>query len=137
MNIQSLWRSLLLAALTLVSAQALAVGEGTGNIVGTLENQTSGSYTVNAKDESTGRTRDVSVNAEGGFRFSQLPVGSYVLSVSRDGTVVARDTFAVTLNGTTTARFPLIEQVSMDEITVTASAPSYDTYSTDSGLVLG
>jgi hypothetical protein len=127
----------MLATLTLASQQVLAVGEGTGNIVGTLENQSSASYTVNATDESTGRSRDASVNADGGFRFSQLPVGTYVLSVSRDGTVVARDTFAVTLNGTTTARFPLIEQVSMDEITVTASAPSYDTYATDSGLVLG
>lgn len=136
MKIQLVWRSLMLAVLTLVSAQALAVGEGTGNIVGTLENQSSGSYTVNAKDESTGRSRDASVNADGGFRFSQLPVGSYVLSVSRDGTVVARDSFYVTLNGTTTARFPLVEQTSMDEVTVTASAPSYDTYATDSGLVL-
>jgi hypothetical protein len=137
MKIQSAWRALIMATLALVSHQAMAVGEGTGNIVGSLENQSSASYTVNAKDESTGRSRDASVDADGDFRFSQLPVGTYVLSVSRDGTVVARDTFAVTLNGTTTARFPLIEQVSMDEITVTASAPSYDTYATDSGLVLG
>ena len=59
-----------------------------------------------------------------------------MLSVSRDGVVVARDVFNVSLNGTTTARFPLAD-AGIEEITVTASAPTYDTYATDSGLVLG
>jgi len=137
MRIQSVWRVIAATLLALAAHTAFAVGEGTGNIVGSLENQGSASYSVNATDESTGRSRDVSVDADGDFRFSQLPVGTYVLSVSRDGVVVARDSFAVTLNGTTTARFPIVDQGAMDEITVTASAPSYDTYATDSGLVLG
>lgn len=119
-----------------VSLNAYAGLEGSGNIVGTVENMSTGAYTVNATDESTGRSRDATINAQGGFRFSQLPVGTYVLSVNRDGTVVARDSFFVTLNGTATARFPL-EDSGMEEITVTASAPTYDTYATDSGLVLG
>jgi hypothetical protein len=96
----------------------------------------SGAYLVNAKDESTGRSRDASIDSDGDFRFSQLPVGTYVLSVMRDGVVVARDSFNVSLNGTTTALFPLAD-AGMEEITVTASAPTYDTYATDSGLVLG
>ena len=91
---------------------------------------------MNATDETTGRSRDVTVDADGGFRFSQMPVGTYVLSVSRDGTVVARDTFMVELNGTTTALFPLSDS-NLEEIVVTASATTHDTYATDSGLVLG
>jgi hypothetical protein len=130
-----LWR-IVAAAVMFFTLNAYAGLEGSGNIVGTLENMGSGIYTVNAKDESTGRSRDATVDAEGDFRFSQLPVGTYVLSVNRDGSVVARDSFSVTLNGTATARFPL-QDSGMEEITVTASAPTYDTYATDSGLVLG
>ena len=135
MRRKSLLRVMLVAIATFASFNSFAAGGATGNIVGSLENQSSGSYTVNATDEATGRSRDVTVDSDGGFRFSQLPVGTYSLSVSRNGTVVARDNFNVVLNGTTTARFPLSDS-DMEEITVTASAPTYDTYATDSGLVL-
>lgn len=130
--------SIALLALTfVVVSPAHAVGEGTGNIVGSLEDFGSGTYTVNATDSSTGRSRTMSVSAKGYFRFSQLPVGRYELIVSRDGTIVARDNFGVTLNGNTLAVFPLVDQdVEVDEITVTASAIKGDVYSTDSGLVI-
>ena len=136
MSIKSIWRLLIVAMFTLATQQAFAVGEGTGNIVGSLENQSGPGYSVNATHDNTGRSRDLAVGTDGGFRFSQLPVGRYVLSVSRNGTVVARDSFSVTLNGTTTARFPLEDSGSVDEITVTASATTYDSYATDSGVVL-
>ena len=136
MTIRNRWR-IVVGAIMLLSLNAYAGLEGSGNIVGTLENMSAGAYTVNALDESTGRSRDTNVDSDGDFRFSQLPVGTYVLSVFQDGTVVARDTFRVTLNGTATARFPLVTASNIEEITVTASAPTYDTYATDSGLVLG
>ena len=133
MNIRTIWR-IVAGAVMLISLNAYGASS-TGNIVGSLENMGSGVYVVNASDESTGRSRDTNVGNNGDFRFTQLPVGTYVLSVSKDGALVARDTFSVTINGTTTAVFPLAEQ-DLEEITVTASATSYDTYATDSGLVL-
>jgi outer membrane receptor for ferrienterochelin and colicin len=132
---KTIW-SIVAGAMMFISLNAYGAS-ASGNIAGTLENMSSGTYSVNAADESTGRSRDTGVSGDGDFRFTQLPIGTYVLSVSHDGNVVARDTFKVTLNGTTTALFPLEQQsASIEEIVVTASAPSYDTYATDSGLVL-
>lgn len=130
-------RVIALSSLLLIATSAFAgIGEGSGNIVGQLENLSVGEYSVNATDPSTGRSRDVSVAADGTFRFSQLPVGQYELTVSRDGTVVARDTFMVALNSNTSAVFALQDAGAIEEITVTGSKPAYDTYSTDSGVVL-
>ena len=79
----------MLPALLFVSLNAYgAIGEGTGNIVGSLENLSGATYSVNATDESTGRSRSTDVDGEGDFRFSQLPVGTYVLTVRRDDVVV-------------------------------------------------
>lgn len=110
------------------------VGESTGNIVGQVDNLGSGAYSVVATNPATGRTRNATVSADGSFRFSQLPVGSYELTVSRDGKVVARDSFSVGLEGNTTARFALSD--SMEAIVVTSSRVTGDAYSTDSGLIL-
>jgi TonB-dependent Receptor Plug Domain len=136
MNIRCLIRTLCLALAFFMSVPAHAVGEATGNIIGSLQNQSDGSYVVNATDTSTGRSRDVSVDASGAFRFSQLPVGVYTVSVTEDGRVVAQDLFNVSLNGNTIARFTLSDST-VEEIVVTASAVTGDVYSTDSGLVLG
>ncbi|MGB5409946.1 MAG: carboxypeptidase regulatory-like domain-containing protein [Woeseiaceae bacterium] len=130
----SLWRSITLLVMLLFTAAAYAV-EGTGNIVGSLENTSSSSYTVSARDASTGRSRATTADADGDFRFSQLPVGTYEVVVERNGVVVARDSFGVSINGNTVARF-ILDDASIDEITVTAAAISGDVYSTDSGVVL-
>lgn len=135
MKIKSIWR-IVVATMVLASTNVYAIGEGTGNVVGSLENLSSGTYTVTALHEATGRSRETRVDSDGDFRFSQLPVGTYVLSVRRDGTVVARDTFNVSLNANVPAKFALAGE-SIEEIITTASAIKYDTYSTDSGVVLG
>jgi len=126
-----------IATLLLLSMNAYAaIGEGTGNIVGSLTNTGGANYTVDAVAEATGRSRSVTVGSDGDFRFSQMPTGIYVVTVSRDGNVVARDSFNVTLNSNTIARFELVDTTGIEEITVTGSMVSYDTYSTDSGVVL-
>jgi len=135
MKIKSIWR-IVLATMMLVSIDAFAIGEGTGDVIGSLDNLGSGTYTVTAVDESTGRSRETRVGSDGDFRFSQLPTGRYVLSVSRDGTVVARDVFNVALDANVLANFALGGDT-IDEIITTASAIKGDTYSTDSGVVLG
>ena len=109
MGTKPIWR-VAFAALLLLSMNAYAgIGEGSGNIIGSVENRGAGTYTANATDESTGRSRDITVGADGDFRFAQMPVGRYTVSVSQDGRVVARDTFSVTLNGNTLARFELVD----------------------------
>jgi hypothetical protein len=64
-----------------------------------------------------------------------LPVGEYDLTVSRGDTVVARDTFAVGLDGNTPARFALSANA-VEVIVVTSTRVTGDAYATDSGLVL-
>ncbi len=136
MNIRYLMRTLCVALVFFASVPAYAVGEATGNIVGSLGNYSGGDYTVNATDANTGRSRTVTVDTSGDFRFSQLPVGSYTLSVSTGGQVVAQNLYNVSLNGNTVARFEIADG-SVEEIIVTAAALTGDVYSTDSGLVLG
>ena len=46
MRFKPIWRYLVVAAMALVSLQAYAIGEATGNILGSLENQGAGNYTV-------------------------------------------------------------------------------------------
>lgn len=135
MNIRLLMRTLCVALALFATVPAYAVGEATGNIVGSLENYSGGNFTVNATHTATGRSRDVSVDSSGDFRFSQLPVGTYIVSVSSDGNVVAENQFNVALNGNTVARFE-VSDGSLEEIVVTATALTGDVYSTDSGLVL-
>ncbi len=135
MNSKMLLRSVLLAFAMCLPFQVQAqVGESTGNIVGQVDNLGSGVYSVNATSPSTGRSRTAKVDADGSFRFSQLPVGTYELTVTRDGKAVARDTFAVGLDGNTAARFALAD--AMQAIIVTSTRVTGDVYSTDSGLVL-
>ena len=135
MTTRTIWR-IVVATMVLVSMNAHAIGEGTGNIIGSLDNLGSGTYTVTAANEDTGRSRDTGVDSDGDFRFSQLPVGMYVLSVSRDGTVIARDAFSVSLNANVAANFTLSGDT-IEEIITTATAIKGDVYSTDSGVVLG
>lgn len=135
MNSKMLLRSLLLALAMCLPLTVLAqVGESTGNIVGEVTNLGSGAYSVQATSPSTGRSRTAKIAADGSFRFSQLPVGTYELTVNRDGKAVARDTFAVGLDGNTAARFALAD--AMQAIIVTSTRVTGDVYSTDSGLVL-
>ena len=134
MTIKSICR-IVVATMMFLSLNAYAGLDGSGNIVGSVTNMSSGSYSANARDDSTGRNRDAKISGDGSFRFSQLPVGTYVVSISHDGTVIARDTFNVTLNGNATAKFALEE--SIEEIITTAAAIQGDSYATDTGVVIG
>ena len=136
MNRKMLLRALLVALAMCLPFQAQAqVGESSGNIIGMLDNMGGGTYSVTATSPSTGRSRTAAVGADGSFRFSQLPVGEYDVTVSRDGNVVARDTFLVGLDGNTAARFALSANA-VEVVIVTSTRVTGDVYATDSGLVL-
>ncbi len=134
MTSKSIWR-IVVATMVFVATNAYAVGESTGNIVGSLSNTTAAQYSITAASPATGRSRTVTADSSGSFRFSQLPIGEYVVSVVQNGTVVARDTIQVALDANAPARFVLADE-SIEEIIATAQAISGDTYSTDSGLVI-
>jgi len=127
---------MVLAITMFAAVHAYAVGEATGNIRGTVENTDGSGYVVTATNAGTGAVRDVAVAADGGYRFSQMSIGTYELTVEKDGILLARDTVSVTLSANTVANFPLTDHSRLDEITVTASSIVGDTYSTDSGLVM-
>jgi hypothetical protein len=133
MVIKRLFRSLLALSVLLVSVQAYA---STGNIIGSLENTDGTGYTVTAKHVGTGRSLTVNAADSGSFRFSQLDVGEYEVTVFQNGQAVARDQVSVRINSNVPARFILADQ-SIEEIITTAQAISGESYSTDSGLVIG
>ena len=132
MKMQRLWRSIMVLTMAFASQQVLA--SDTGNIVGSLSNTTGSNYTMTARDPATGRSLTVTADSNGSFRFSRLPIGTYEITVSENGNVVARDTKYVSLNSNVPVRFVFDD--SIEEIITTAQAISADTYSTDSGLVL-
>ncbi|MEO5566546.1 MAG: TonB-dependent receptor [Luteimonas sp.] len=83
---------------SLAVAPALAQS-ATGAVGGRAE---AGSQ-VTVVNRSTGLSRSVTVNADGSYRLSQLPVGDYSLQTTRDGTAVGSPiSVAVSLGGTTT-----------------------------------
>lgn len=64
------------------------VAQGTGEIVGTVTDNTGGvlaSARVTAKNLATGLTRSAATNASGDYAFSLLPVGSYSVTVEVPG----------------------------------------------------
>lgn len=130
MIIKGFLRTLVSLSILLLSVQAYA---STGNIVGSLENASGTGYTVTATQLSTGRSRTIGADT-GSFRFSQLDVGEYELTVEQKGKVIARDTFFVQINSNVPARF--IIESSIEEIVTTAQPMQGDDYSTDSGLVI-
>jgi len=132
MIFRPLIRSVVALSMILVAVQVHA---STGNIIGSLQNTSGSNYTVTATNPATGRNLEVGVDASGGFRFSQLPIGDYDLTVSQNGTIIARDTIHVSLNSNAPARF-VLETSTIEEIITTAQAIRTDTYSTDSGLVV-
>jgi hypothetical protein len=135
---KSLWRSVAALAMLLATSQAFAQ---TGNIVGSLENASGSTYTVTAVNPATGRSLETSASADSGsFRFSQLPVGIYEITITQDGNIVGRDMVRVVINQNAAARFDMSAAYSasdiIEEIITTGQAMRGDTYSADSGLVI-
>ncbi|HEY4090215.1 MAG TPA: TonB-dependent receptor [Luteibacter sp.] len=99
--------------------------------------------TVHLQNVDTGLVRDITVDAEGRYRASSLPVGRYNVSVMRDGaTVATRENVSVQVGSGTDVSF-LVEPANaanastLEGIQVTGNAlPSIDVSSVDSRTVL-
>jgi outer membrane receptor protein involved in Fe transport len=131
---------LLLAALSvLVTVTAAAAQQTTGTIAGRVLDEQKAAVpgaTVTAKNESTGFTRSEVSDAEGVYRITGLPVGSYALSMEMSGFQPQRRTIQVSVSETVTADFDLrIAQMS-ESVTVTAETALVDTTSSAVGGVV-
>ncbi len=128
--------------LTLAIGASLALGVAgtafgqatTGNIFG----QAQPGQTVIVSG-STGVTRQAVVDETGRFRFGNLPLGDYKVSLQRDGaTIMERHDVTLVVGAGTEVNFNLdIQATSLDAVSVSASAlPSIDVASVDSRTVL-
>jgi hypothetical protein len=102
----------------------------TGNLDGRVTDPAGASVpgaTVTARNANTGAERSTTTNEEGYFVFPYLPIGSYEVTVTKQGfaNVVAKDN-PVTLNKTTTLNLALKVSAVQESITISEAAPLID-----------
>jgi len=95
--------------------------------------------TVLAVDTKTGFKRSTTVKADGSYRFSQLPIGSYVVTITNDGFETFKQENVRIQIGTTSMDTPLYRIGSdMEVIQVTGSQiATVDVTSSESSLNIG
>lgn len=96
-------RAALSAALSLCIAGGAYAQSTTGGIYGTVPSA-SGNTTVQVTNNS-GFSRTVQVGADGRYNFNALPVGSYKITVQRDGQVIGTRDVTVIVGAGTDASF--------------------------------
>lgn len=119
-----------LAALLFLSA--LLVAQVTsGNLTGTIFDQTGATIpgaTVAAKNEATGVETTTTSTSKGDYRFENLPVGTYTISVDAGGFQKAQlQHVAIQLNATVTTNVTLQIGQSTTTVQVNEAAVSIDT----------
>ena len=131
---------LLIAALwVLVTATSAFAQQTTGTIAGRVLDEQKAAIpgaTITAKNDSTGFTRTEVSDAEGLYRITGLPVGSYALSIEMSGFQPQKRAVTVNVSETLTADFDVrIAQVA-ESVTVTAESALVDTTSSAVGGVV-
>lgn len=139
------WRR---SALTIALGTCLAGGAGsalaqssTGAIFGTVANPT-GTTSVVVENADTGQVRTLGVDANGRYRASSLPVGTYKVTLQENGQPTStRDNVAVTIAGAAEVSFAGAVAAgsaqTLEGVSVSASAiPSIDVSSVDTRTVL-
>jgi hypothetical protein len=93
------------------------------NVTGAVAGRAEAGTQVTVTNLATGLSRTATVDADGSYRFSQLPVGNYQLQVMRDGQAVGSAvTVNVQLGGTTTVNLGSEGNVAnLDAVTVIGS----------------
>ena len=131
---------LLLAALCLLVTGTLAAAQQTtGTIAGRVLDEQKAAVpgaTVTAKNDSTGFTRNEISDAEGVYRITGLPVGSYVLSIEIAGFQPQKRTIQVNVSETVTSDFDVRVAQLSESVTVTADSALVDTTSSAVGGVV-
>ncbi len=102
-----------------------------GNLIGTVYDPSGGvvaTATVTVQNVSTGVTAEAKSDQSGAYRFNNLPVGAYSLTVSSDGFKKTQlNDVAVELNRTSTSNVTLTIGATTESIDVVASSTLLDT----------
>ncbi|HEV7775257.1 MAG TPA: TonB-dependent receptor, partial [Luteibacter sp.] len=139
---RQLRRTALAAALgmSLASGVAMAQSNASGSIFGQTGAATAGT-TVLVENSGTGFAREVPVDSNGRYRLSSLPVGTYKVTLKRDGEVVStQDNVGISIGGGREVSFggaggsnvQNLEGVSV----IASSLPAIDVSSVDSRTVI-
>ncbi|PWK92528.1 TonB-dependent receptor [Fulvimonas soli] len=121
----------------LAGTTALAQSNASGAIFGRVD--AGGGATVHIENPATGFSRDVGVSEDGRYRAGALPVGTYRVSLQRDGqTVQTRDSVQVNVGtGTDVSFVNTSAATELTAISVTGTAlPAIDVSSVDTRTVL-
>jgi hypothetical protein len=119
----------ILFALLVASAMApslMAQSLVSGDLVGTVKDPGGAvipKAAVALKSAATGVTRNTITNANGTYRFSLLPPGSYKVSVTAEGFTTADTTVSVSVGQTTIGDMKMAVGASIQTVEVTSAAP--------------
>src|SRR6202035_3471579 len=86
---------------------------------------------VVVKNKATDLTRTATTSDTGGYRFELLPVGKYVVTVSKAGFATVAETIEILIGQTTTVNVELQPGTASEVIEVTSDAPLVDELKTD------
>src|SRR3989441_2230134 len=133
-------RHVLGAAILLLLGSAQAFAQTTGNITGRVLDQQGAAVpgvTVTAKSPSTGFTRSEVSDAEGVYRLTALPVGTYDVTTELAGfTTVAKKDIAVDVSTTMTIDFTLKVASVAETVNVVGASPLIETTASSVGGVV-
>lgn len=131
-----LQRTALVLALGMGFAGLAFAQSTTGSIFGQAPAASGETVTVNG---STGVTREVEVDSSGRYRVTNLPLGTYTVTLKKDGAVVdSRDNVNIVVGAGTTVSFAGVQSAqNLEGVTVQAnSLPVIDVSSVDSRTVI-
>ncbi|MCU1243659.1 MAG: TonB-dependent receptor, partial [Candidatus Acidoferrum typicum] len=111
-------------------AQATASGSIQGTITDKSKGVIEGSQVV-VKNKATDLTRTTATSDTGSYRFELLPVGTYVVTVSKTGFTSIAETIEILIGQTTTVNVELQPGTTSEVIEVTSEAPLVDQLKTD------
>jgi hypothetical protein len=127
----SKFRNLLAFLLLTVFISALSYGQAiSGDLVGTVSDTTGAvvpNATVTATNTATGVTSTSKANANGEYRFTNLPIGTYDINVTSADMKGGLKTVPVQLNKTATANVTLQVGTATTTVEVTAQTAPIDT----------
>ncbi|OZB60047.1 MAG: Oar protein [Lysobacterales bacterium 14-68-21] len=121
-------------AMGLVGAAGVANAQST---TGSIFGQAAPGDTVSVTSAATGLSRDVTVDSSGRYRVSSLPVGTYTVTLKKDGSVVdTRNGVSIAPNAGSAVNFDT-SATNLSAVTVTGNAlPAIDVSSVNSSTVI-
>ncbi|WP_266168734.1 TonB-dependent receptor [Dyella subtropica] len=134
-----LWRQTALAVALSMSIGGVAMAQSTtGSIFG--QAPAAAGETVSVVSDSTGLTREVAVDSAGRYRADSLPLGTYTVTLKKDGAVVSqREKVGISAGGATAINFAsgTSDTKQLSAVTVSANAlPAIDVSSVSSSTTI-